>query len=154
MRQFFARALVAAGMVLALAASSRADDTAKIVHEGSVQKSIPVGVTVVVKKIAVGEDATVVTLVASFDSHQTNSVNLNDHNAYLDLGDGQKLSLRQPEDNRYLTIGNGQSMEGELVFPGRIPAEAKQVTLVINDNNPGNDIVAPGLSLAIPVAAK
>lgn len=152
MKQFFARMAVAAGM--ALASPSWAQEAAKIVHDGNVQKSAPVGVTLMVKKVAVGEDATIVTLVASFDSRETNSVNLNDQNAYLDLGDGQKLSLRQPEDNRYLTIKNGESMEGELVFPGRIPAEAKQVTLVINDNNPGNDTVAPGLSLTIPVAAK
>ena len=145
MKLFFARAMVAAGLALAMVAPSVAEEAARVVHQGSVQTSVPAGVTVIVKKITVGEDATVVSLVASFDSRQTNRVNLNDVNAFLEIGNNQKLSLRQPEDNPYLMIQNGQSMDGELVFPGRIPADAGEVRLVFDDGNAGDDLNAPGL---------
>ncbi|PRH85443.1 hypothetical protein C5L14_20860 [Labrys okinawensis] len=154
MKRLFARAVVAAGLVLAIATPSMAEEAARVAYQGSVQTSIPAGVTVIVKKITVGEDATVVSLVASFDSRQTNRVNLNDINAFLDIGGDQKLSLRQPEDNPYLIIQNGQSMDGELVFPGRLPADAGEVRLVFNNGNAGDDLNAPGLTLKIPVKAQ
>jgi len=154
MTPFLARAVVAAGLAVTMAAPSVAGEAAQVVHQGSVQTSVPAGVTVIVKKITVGEDATVVSLVASFDSRQTNRVNLNDVNAFLDIGNSQKLSLRQPEDNPYLMIQNGQSMDGELVFPGRIPADTGEVRLVFNDGNAGDDLNAPGLTLKIPVKAQ
>src|ERR1043165_8908184 len=102
MMQIFTRSAAAAGLMLAVALPSYAEEAAKVVHEGSVQASIPAGVTVIIKKITGSEDATVVSLVASFDSRQTNRVNLNEVNAFLDIGKDQKLSLRQPEDNPYL----------------------------------------------------
>ncbi len=154
MKQKVFRWVPVLGLALSLAGPAQAQDAARIVHEGSVQASAPAGVTIIVKKITVGEDATVVNLVASFDSHQTNRVNLNDANAFLDIGKQQKLNLRQPQDNRYLAIGNGQSMEGDLVFPGRIPADASEVRLVFNDGHSGDDLSAPGLTLTIPVKAK
>ncbi|MGV2980927.1 hypothetical protein ACERNI_12065 [Camelimonas sp. ID_303_24] len=116
------------------------------------QTSVPAGVTIQVRKIVVGEDATVVHLVASFDSRRTSRVNLNEANATLDLGDGQRLQLRQPDDNRYLTIANGQTIDAELVFPGRIPDGTKQVALSFNAGNEGDDLNAPGVTLRLSLA--
>ena len=42
------------------------------------QVSVPIGLTVQVKSVTVGEDATKVRLLASFDSNVTNRVNMND----------------------------------------------------------------------------
>ena len=116
------------------------------------QASVPAGVTIQVRKIVVGEDATVVHLVASFDSRRTSRVNLNEANATLDLGDGQRLQLRQPDDNRYLTIANGQTIDAELVFPGQIPDGTKQVALSFNEGNEGDDQNAPGVILRLSLA--
>ena len=117
------------------------------------QASIPLGVTIVTRSIERGEDAVVVTVIASFDSRQTNSVMLANEPTFLRFGEDQRLSLRQPADNRDLRIRNGQSMEGQLVFPGFLPPETREVTLVFNDGQDASDISAPGLSLRIPLPA-
>lgn len=118
------------------------------------QTSAPVGLTVQVKSVTLGEDATTVRLLASFDSHQTNYVNMNDNeNAYLAWGDGenQKLHLRQIQDNKWMRIGNGQTMEGDLVFPGTVPADASRLTLVFNPGNGGDDTNAPGVTVPLEI---
>lgn len=119
------------------------------------QVSVPAGLTVQVKAVTVGEDATKVRLLASFDSHATNSVNMNDEdNAYLAWGDGaqERLHLRQIADNKWMRIGNGQTMEGDLVFPGVIPSEAKNLSLVFNPGRGGDDTNAPGVTIPLDLA--
>lgn len=143
---------LAALLTSGFAAAAVAED--KVFTVENVQASVPVGATVMVKKVTVGADATVVNLVASFDSRETNRVNLNDANAFLDIGNGQKLHMRQLRDNPYLSIMNGQSLEGDLVFPGQIPATAKTVTLVFNEGNAGDDSSAPGVTLNIPLPGR
>ncbi len=116
------------------------------------QASVPVGLTVQVKSVVVGEDAVKVRLLASFDSQATNSVNMNDdENAYLAWGEGgdERLHLRQIADNKWMRIGNGQTMEGDLVFPGVIPAGVKKVTLVFNPGREGDDTNAPGVTIPL-----
>ena len=116
------------------------------------QVSTPIGLTVQVKTVTISEDATTVRLLASFDSHETNSVNMNDgQNAYLAWGDGdhQRLHLRQIADNRWMRIANGQTMEGDLVFPGVIPADVTKVSLVFNPGQDGNDGNAPGVTVPL-----
>lgn len=117
------------------------------------QANIPLGVTVVARSILRGEDAVVLTVVVSFDSQQTNSVNMAGGPTFLRFGEDQRLSLRRPAENRDLRIRTGQSMEGALVFPGFLPPEAREVTLVFNENSPADDLVAPGISLRIPLPA-
>ncbi len=116
------------------------------------QASVPVGLTVQVKSVVVGEDAVKVRLLASFDSQATNSVNMNDdENAYLAWGEGgdERLHLRQIADNKWMRIGNGQTMEGDLIFPGVIPAGVKKVTLVFNPGREGDDTNAPGVTIPL-----
>lgn len=116
------------------------------------QVSVAVGLTVQVKAVMVGEDATKVRLLASFDSDQTNFINMNDaENAYLAWGDGEqdRLHLRQIADNQWMRISNGQTMEGDLVFPGVIPTGTTQVTLVFNPGKTGDDTDAPGVTIPL-----
>ena len=119
------------------------------------QVSTPVGLTVQVKSVTLGEDATTVRVLASFDSHQTNFINMNDdENAFLAWGDGadQKLHLRQITDNKWMRISNGQTMEGDLVFPGKIPTGTERLTLVFNPGKSGEDTSAPGVTLPLDLA--
>lgn len=140
--------VLAAGMI-ASGAASAAERTIEIAGG---QVSSPVGLTVQVKSVTVGDDAAKVRLLASFDSHVTNRVNMNDgENAYLAWGDGeqQRLHLRQIVDNRWMSISNGQTLEGELVFPGAIPAEAAKLTLVFNPGSSADDPNAPGVTIPL-----
>jgi len=113
------------------------------------QASIPLGVTIVVKSVVRGEDAVTVNLVASFDSRVTNSVMLADAPSFLLFGEEQRLSLRQPTGNRDLRIRNGQSMEGSLVFPGQLPPEVREMTLVFNEGRAPDNTSAPGVTVRI-----
>jgi len=136
--------------VLLLPAMASAEERTFTIAGGQV--SAPVGLTVQVKAVTIGEDATTVRLLASFDSHVTNSVNMNDgENAYLAWGEGdhERLHLRQIADNKWMRIGNGQTMEGDLVFPGVIPADVTKVSLVFNPGREGNDGNAPGVTIPL-----
>lgn len=142
--------IITLAVVLLLPGAAFAEERSLSVQGGQV--STPVGLTVRVKSITVSGDATTVHLLASFDSHRTNSVNMNDaENAYLAWGEGeeQRLSLRQVRDNRWLRIANGQTMEGALVFPGVIPPEAARLTLVFNPGRSGHDTNAPGVTVPL-----
>ena len=149
-RPIFA-SIVAISLTLGAASARAQDSAARVINTPNAQVSTPVGVTLVVKKITVGEDATVVNLVVSFDSRLTGKVDLNRENAVLVYGDNQRLHLRQPTDNRHLSIQNGRSMAGDLVFPGQIPAGAEHVTLIFNEGNTNDDITAPGVTIEVPL---
>ncbi|MHC1999945.1 hypothetical protein ACYQR9_05815 [Methylobacterium sp. CM6241] len=136
-------------MTLLPVAALAADRTVTIVGG---QVSAPVGLTVQVKSVTLGEDATTVRLLASFDSHKTTFVNMNDRqNAYLAWGDGaeQRLHLRQIADNKWMRVLNGRTMEGDLVFPGALPSDASRLTLVFNPGRSGDDINAPGITVPL-----
>lgn len=142
-------ALFAVGFAT-LSMRAMAEERSFSVHGG--QASVPIGLVVQVKKIAISDDATKVHLLASFDSHETNSINMNDNeNAYLAWGEGadQRLHMRQIADNKWMRIGNGKTMEGELIFPGVLPADVRKVTLVFNPGRGGDDITAPGVILPL-----
>lgn len=119
------------------------------------QISAPVGVLLQVRSVRVSPDATVLHVVASFDSHDTSFIELNDaENAYLQYGadEGQRLHLRQVQDNVWLRIANGETLEGDLVFPGALPADTTQVTLVLNPGYAPDDTDAPGITLPLTLA--
>lgn len=144
----FRKSLLA--LALLLPGAAFAEERSFTISGGQV--SVPVGLTVQVKSLTVGDDATKVRLLASFDSHQTNSVNMNDNeNAYIAWGEGEqdRLHLRQIADNKWMRIGNGQTMEGDLVFPGVLPADVTKVSLVFNPGNTGDDTSAPGVTVPL-----
>ena len=142
-------ALLGAGT---LAAAQTAPEAPAAVEFPGGQVSIPVGLTMMVKKITVGSDATILNVSLSFDG-DTSWVRMNDTPGYLDLGEGQRLFLRAIPDNADLQIRQGETLEGDLVFPGTIPAGTESVTLVLNEGRDGSDTIAPGLSLALPLTA-
>ena len=117
------------------------------------QVSVPAGVTVQVKTVSVGEDATTVHLLVSLDTSDTSSVEMAfTENPTLQWGEGQMLHMRQIADNPNLELQNGQTLEGDLVFPGVIPADVETVNLVFNPGNEGTSIAGPGVM--IPLALK
>lgn len=140
---------LAALLAFPLAASA---EERSIEIEGG-QVSVPAGVTAQVKTVTVGEDATVVHLLLSLDTSQTSSVELAfTENPTLKWGEGQMLHMRQIVDNPNLTLENGQTLEGDLIFPGVIPADVAEVELVFNPGNDDSNIAGPGVT--IPLALK
>ena len=130
------------------------DATDAVAIETSAQGTNEAGVTARVKSVTIGDDATVLGVVLSFDSQATSYVELAGADSYLSFGETQRLHLRQIADNPYLRISNGQSLTGELVFPGTIPADTQEISLVFNEGNAGDDTSAPGLVVAVPLAAQ
>ncbi|MEP6720582.1 MAG: hypothetical protein ABJA77_04000 [Variovorax sp.] len=117
----------------------------------SVQGVASAGLTVRVKNIELGEDATVLTVSASFGSRETNFTNLAETVTYLADPAGNRLMLRPPEDNRYLRIVSGDTMEGKLVFLGAVPPGTPQLRLVFNEGNTPDNTAGPGLSITLPL---
>lgn len=117
----------------------------------SVQGVASAGLTVRVKAIELGPDATVLTVSASFASQLTNWTQMASGDTYLQDADGNKLMLKRVEDNRYLKIKNGDTMEGRLVFLGAVPPSATQVKLVLNEGSPQDDPNSPGLTIDLPL---
>ena len=117
----------------------------------SVQGVASAGLTVRVKGIELGSDATVLTVSASFASQLTNWTQMASGDTYLQDADGNKLMLKRVEDNRYLKIKNGDTMEGRLVFLGAVPPSATQVKLVLNEGSPQDDPNSPGLTIDLPL---
>lgn len=115
----------------------------------NVQGAAPVGVTVRVKNIELGTDATVLDVSASYGGTITNDIALAGSQTYLLDEQGNRLMLKPPQDNQNLRITKGQTMDGKLVFLGAVPAGAKSVKLVFNDNNDGTSIIDPGLTIPL-----
>ena len=120
----------------------------------NVQGSAPVGVTVRVKSVELGTDATILDVSASYGGTITNDVALAGSQTYLLDEQGNRLMLKAPQDNGSLRLIKGQTMDGKLVFLGAVPANAKSVKLVFNDGNDGNSIIDPGLTITLPLEAK
>jgi len=115
------------------------------------QASVPVGLTVLVKSITIGDGATKVQLQASFDG-DTIFINMNDNGkAYLTWGEGanKRLWMRTITGNKWMQIRNGTTMEGTLIYPGVIPDEVDRIELVFNAGNSGNDTSAPGVTIPL-----
>lgn len=117
----------------------------------NVQGVAPVGVTLRVKSIELGTDATTLDISASYGGTITNSLELAGNGTYLLNGNGDRLMLKPPQDNQSLRITRGQTMDGKLVFLGAVAPGTKAIKLVVNDNNDGNSIISPGLTIAIPL---
>lgn len=130
--------------------SAAAPATARTVAV-NVQGVAPVGVTVRVKGMELGIDATVLDVSASYGGTTSSDVTLAGSATYLVDDQGNRLMLKAPLDNKDLRITKGQTMDGKLVFLGAVPANAKSLKLVFNDNNDGNSIVDPGLTIALPL---
>ena len=117
----------------------------------NVQGVAPAGVTVRVLSVELGTDATVLDVSASYGGTITNDITLAGAATYLLDEQGNRLMLKPPQDNQYLRIVKGQTMQGKLVLLGAVSENAKSVKLVFNDNNDGNNLVDPGLTIPLPL---
>lgn len=116
-----------------------------------VQGVAPAGVTVRVKSVEIGGDATVLDVSISFANRITDTTMLALADTFLEDEGGARLHIKRPENNRDITIREGQTLDGQLVFLGSVPATARKLRLVFNEGNDGDNIVAPGLSMDLPL---
>ncbi len=74
-------------------------------------------------------------------------------NGYLVLDGGERLYLSPPANNARLLIAPGQTMQGELVFLGRLPPVGN-ATLVLNENQSVSNehTSTPGFRIDLPLA--
>lgn len=77
----------------------------------------------------------------------------NNRNGYIVMDNGERIYLSPPPSNQDLTIQPGQTLEGELVFLGRLPPTPGAI-LVLNENASGNSeySTTPGFRIPLPVA--
>lgn len=82
---------------------------------------------------------------------QLNRFNRN-RNGYIVVDSGERIYLSPPPGNRDLAIQPGQTMEGELVFLGRLP-QAQSGILILNENNSlENEYTrTPGFRINLPL---
>jgi len=117
----------------------------------SVQGVAPIGVTVRVKSVELGLDATILDVSVSYSSTMASYVDMATTESFLQTETGDRLMLKRPEDNRDLRIQDGATMDGKLVFLGRVPPGSGQVRLVFNQGNTGDNSVGPGMDILIPL---
>ncbi|WP_298209734.1 hypothetical protein [Acidovorax sp.] len=117
----------------------------------SLQGVAPAGVTVRVKAVEIGADATVLDVSISFANRITDTTMLALADTYLQDESGARLHIKRPDNNRDITIREGETLDGQLVFMGAVAASARKLKLVFNDGNQGDNIVAPGLVMDLPL---
>ncbi|QNP50418.1 hypothetical protein H9K75_05505 [Diaphorobacter aerolatus] len=117
----------------------------------SVQGVSPSGVTVRVKGIEIGADATVVDVSISFANRINASTMLAMADTFLEDENHNRLQIKRPDSNRNLTLRQGETLDGQLVFLGAVPASARKLRLVFNDGYQEDNIVAPGLAMELPL---
>lgn len=75
-----------------------------------------------------------------------------DHKTFL-AAQGQKFFLSPPVENKDLRVAAGATMEGELVFLGRLP-KTNALTLVFNEGMSDSEYEStPGISVPIQVTS-
>lgn len=82
------------------------------------------------------------------DLHRFNS----NRDGYLALDTGERLYLSPPDNNARLSIEAGQTMEGELVFLGKLPPSPSAV-LILNANRQTDSqhTTTPGFRINLPL---
>ena len=78
----------------------------------------------------------------------------NNRNGFIVVDSGERIYLSPPTGNRDLAIQAGQTMEGELVFLGRLP-QAQSGILILNENNSAENEYTntPGFRINLPLGA-
>lgn len=117
----------------------------------SIQGVAPAGVTVRIKAVEIGADATVLDVSISFANRITDTTMLALADTYLQDESGARLHIKRPDNNRDMTIREGETLDGQLVFMGAVSPSARKLKLVFNEGNQGDNIVAPGLVVDIPL---
>ncbi|MBV7543713.1 hypothetical protein [Acidovorax sp. sic0104] len=117
----------------------------------AVQGVAAAGVTVRIKAVEIGADATVLDVSISFANRITNTTMLALADTYLQDETGARLHIKRPDNNRDITIREGETLDGQLVFMGAVSPSARKLKLVFNDGNQDDNIVAPGLVVDLPL---
>lgn len=117
----------------------------------SIQGVAAAGVTVRIKTVEIGADATVLDVSISFANRITDTTMLALADTYLQDESGARLHIKRPDNNRDITIREGETLDGQLVFMGAVAPSARKLKLVFNDGNQGDNIVAPGLVVDLPL---
>ena len=117
----------------------------------SIQGVAAAGVTVRVKAIEIGADATVLDVSISFANRITDTTMLALADTFLQDESGARLHIKRPDNNRDMTIREGEILDGQLVFMGAVAPTARKLKLVFNDGNQDDNIVAPGLVNDLPL---
>src|SRR5690606_20665513 len=91
--------------------------------------------------------------VINGDDRQISLNRSNNRNGYLVIESGERLYLSPPQGNPRLTIQPGQTLEGELVFLGRLPPTPSAI-LVLNENSSMDSpyTQTPGFRINLPLA--
>ena len=118
---------------------------------GSIQGVAEAGVTVRVKAVEIGADATVLDVSISFANRITDNTMMALADTYLQDESGARLHIKRPPNNRDITIREGETLDGQLVFMGAVSPSARKLKLVFNDGNESDNIVAPGLVVDLPL---
>lgn len=117
----------------------------------AIQGVAAAGVTVRIKAVEIGADATVLDVSISFANRITDTTMLALADTYLQDESGARLHIKRPDNNRDITIREGETLDGQLVFMGAVPPSARKLKLVFNDGNESDNIVAPGLVVDLPL---
>lgn len=117
----------------------------------SVQGVAPAGATVRVKAVEIGADATVLDVSISFANRITTSTMMALADTFIEDESGARLQIKRPDNNRDITIRAGETLDGKLVFMGAVSPSARKLKLVFNEGNEGDNIVAPGLAMELPL---
>lgn len=117
----------------------------------SVQGVSPSGVTVRVRSVDMGADATVVDVSISFANTLNATAMLAMADTFLEDENQNRLQFKRPEDNRNLAVRQGNTLNGQLVFMGAVPASAHKLRLVFNEGMEPDNVIAPGLSMELPL---
>ena len=118
-----------------------------------VQGTAGPGLSVRVKSVEMGDDATQVAVSASYSSRITSYTKLASMDTFLEDEAGNRFMLKRPADNPDLKIVSGDTMEGTLVFLGAIAPGTRQVTLVFNQGMLPDNSIGPGLTMKLPLVA-
>ncbi|QBX37455.1 hypothetical protein E4M02_01280 [Brevundimonas sp. S30B] len=78
----------------------------------------------------------------------------NNRDGYIVVDSGERIYLSPPGNNARLAIQAGQTLEGELVFLGRLPA-GQSAILVLNENaqTDNQHTNQPGFRIDLPLQA-
>lgn len=117
----------------------------------------PNGLVVEVTKVSQGDRTIVLSVVASAGDVASRLAR-SGRETRLEDNSGGTYSLVTPPDNREIEIAPRSTLEGDLVFSGRLGNEAKRLTLRINPDSgsadePRSTIPALDIELKLPEAA-
>jgi hypothetical protein len=120
-----------------------------------IQSAHPNGVVLQLTSLQSGQTETTIGLRVI--NGRDKAVDLNrfnsSRNGYLALDTGEKLYLSPPANNTRLSIEAGQTLEGQLVFLGRLP-KAQSAVLVLNENGQADSEYTntPAFRINLPLA--